>query len=195
MIQTRDADGNKIMRCLHGDCGGEWKNWNHTKALCHVTGKCGDIKGCKYVSKEWRNDKFLSELQDFQNKSGYFKKMNIWIAAEDPTLPSHRWHQRYSLLFTDYLGKLACLVCSKMTGIGEAERMWKQNKKTRSGQRCRLSTDKTKKQSTISAAHSMNKSQARNAAAKRRGKLMDDEDFKAMKMGKYRLLSCYCCFH
>jgi hypothetical protein len=30
----------------------------------------------------------------------------------------------------------------------------------------------------------MNKSKARNASAKRRGKLMDDEDFKAMKMGK-----------
>lgn len=71
-----------------------------------------------------------------------------------------------------------------MTGIGEAERMWKENKKTRGGQRCRLSTDKTKKQATISAAHSMNKSKARNASAKRRGKLMDDEDFKAMKMGK-----------
>jgi hypothetical protein len=129
-------------------------------------------------------DKFLSELQDFQNKSGYFKTMSIWIAAEDPNLPSHRWHQRYSLLFTDYLGKLGCIVCSKMTGIGEAERMWKENKKTRGGQRCRLSTDKTKKQATISAAHSMNKSKARNASAKRRGKLMDDEDFKAMKMGK-----------
>lgn len=129
-------------------------------------------------------DKFLSELQDFQNKSGYFKTMSIWIAAEDPNLPSHRWHQRYSLLFTDYLGKLGCIVCSKMTGIGEAERMWKENKKTRGGQRCRLSTDKTKKQATISAAHSMNKSKARNASAKRQGKLMDDEDFKAMKMGK-----------
>jgi hypothetical protein len=61
-------------------------------------------------------------------------------------------------------------------------------KKTRrldlGGQRCRLSTDKTKKQATISAAHSMNKSKARNASAKCRGKLMDDEDFKAMKMGK-----------
>jgi hypothetical protein len=30
----------------------------------------------------------------------------------------------------------------------------------------------------------MNKSKAWNAAVKRRGKLMDDEDFKAMKMGK-----------
>jgi hypothetical protein len=39
-----------------------------------------------------------------------------------------------------------------MTGIGEAERMWKENKKTRGGQRCCLSTDKTKKQATISAA-------------------------------------------
>ena len=36
MIQTVDGEGKKIMKCLHGDCGGEWRNWNHTKALGHV---------------------------------------------------------------------------------------------------------------------------------------------------------------
>ena len=54
MIQTVDAEGKKIMKCLHGDCGGEWRNWNHTKALGHVLGKCGDIKQCKYVSQRWK---------------------------------------------------------------------------------------------------------------------------------------------
>ena len=54
MIQTVDGEGKKIMKCLHGDCGGEWRNWNHTKALGHVLGKCGDIKQCKYVSQRWK---------------------------------------------------------------------------------------------------------------------------------------------
>ncbi len=128
-------------------------------------------------------DKFLGELQDFQNKNGYFKKMSIWIAAEDPSLQSYHWHQRYSLIFTEWLGKLACIVCSKMTGIGEAESMWKENKKTRGGQRSRLTLDKTKKQATICSAHSMNKSIVRNASSRHHGKLMNDEDFNVMNMG------------
>jgi hypothetical protein len=54
MIQTRDAEGNKIMKCSHGDCGGEWRNWNHTKALGHGLGKCGNTKQCKCVSQRWK---------------------------------------------------------------------------------------------------------------------------------------------
>ena len=129
-------------------------------------------------------NKFLGELDDFQKKSGYFKSQSIWYAAEDPNIPAHLWHQRYSLLFTDYLGKLACIVCSKVLGIGEAERHWKANKKTRGGQRARPSAAKTKKQATIAAAHSMEKAESRRAALARKGKLWDDEDFKAFKLGK-----------
>jgi hypothetical protein len=39
----------------------------------------------------------------------------------------------------------------------------------------------------ISASHSMNKSKAHQAAARRVGKLMNDEDFKIMNMGE-----CFC---
>lgn len=54
LIQTTDAQGNKIMRCLHGNCGRKWKKWNHTKALGHVIGGCTDIQQCKFVSQRWR---------------------------------------------------------------------------------------------------------------------------------------------
>jgi hypothetical protein len=141
-------------------------------------------------------DELFSELKDFQQKLGYFKKMSIWIAAEDPNLPSYLWHQKYSLIFTKWLGKLACIVLSKMLGIGEAERIWKVNKQVRGGQRSRLTPEKTKKQSTIAAAHSLNKSLAKSAAMKRRGKLMDDKDFQALELGEFVcLLYCYVLAH
>jgi hypothetical protein len=44
------------------------------------------------------------------------------------------------------LGKLACLVLSKILGIGTAERNWKQVKAVKSGQRVNTTIDKTRKQ-------------------------------------------------
>jgi hypothetical protein len=89
---------------------------------------------------------------------------NERLLQEDEHLNGSRGSQ-LNIIY-QWFGKLGCIVCSKMTGIGEAELMWKANKKTRGGPRCRLSTDKTKKQATISRAHSVNKSMARNSAAR-----------------------------
>jgi hypothetical protein len=146
---------------------------------------------------EWEQKKatmiyeFLSDLHDFQNKAGYFNKMHIWIAAisdgRSDGMHAYLWHSRYSYLFTKWLGKLGALVCAKGTGICEAERNWKENKKIRGGQRGKLSPQRTSQLATISASHSMNKSKARQAAARRVGKLMNDEDFKIMNMGE-----CFC---
>lgn len=129
-------------------------------------------------------DEFLSDLHDFQNKAGYFNKMHIWIAASSDGMHAYLWHSRYSYLFTKWLGKLGALVCAKGTGICEAERNWKENKKIRGGQRGKLSPQRTSQLATLSASHSMNKSKARQAAARRVGKLMNDEDFKIMNMGE-----------
>lgn len=51
-----------------------------------------------------------------------------------------------------------------MLSIDEAERIMKANKQVRGGQRSCLSSEMTKKQSTIAAAQSLNKSVARNAS-------------------------------
>ncbi len=74
-------------------------------------------------------DKFKDEYGDFTNKQGKFNKANIWIMASDENIQGYRWHQKYSLDCTDVLGKLACLVLSKILGIGSAKRNWKQVKK------------------------------------------------------------------
>ena len=61
----------------------------------------------------------------------------------------HNWHQNYSLLFMDVLGKLVCLVRSKILGIGTAERNWKQVKAVKVGQWTNTSTTKAKHQLMI----------------------------------------------
>jgi hypothetical protein len=142
-------------------------------------------KKCEVVN-QW-----LDEMEDFHNKQGYFKSKSIWFAAEE--LPGYIWHARYSKPFTKYLGALACIVMSKVTGCGDAERNWKENKAVRSGQRARLSADKAQKQATISAAHSLEKSLKRAANAKRSGKLMTDEDFESLRLGEFGV--CIDCFN
>ena len=127
-------------------------------------------------------NKFLEELTDFQNKSGYFKSMSIWYAAED-TEP-HIWHQRYSFLFTEVFGKLAAIVTSKVTGIPNAERWWKEQKRTNDGQRSNLNPEKVKQQAAIAVAHGLEKSAIRNAVKKRTGALLEDKDFECLKIGK-----------
>ena len=129
-------------------------------------------------------DEFLSDLHDFHNKAGYFNKMHIWIAAGSDDMMAYLWHSRYSYLFTKWLGKLGAIVCAKGTGICEAERNWKENKKVRGGQRSKLTPQRTSQLATISASHSMTKAKARQAAARRVGKLMNDEDFKIMNLGE-----------
>jgi len=71
-------------------------------------------------------DTFLTEYGDFINKRNSFARDHNWITAKEPDLKAYRWHQKYSLPVTQVLGKLACLVLSKILGIGTAERNWKQ---------------------------------------------------------------------
>jgi hypothetical protein len=90
-------------------------------------------------------DKFKDEYGDFTNKQGKFNKANIWIMASDENIQGYHWHQKYSLDCTDVLGKLACLVLSKILGIGSAERNWKQVKKIKRGDCVQTGIDKTAK--------------------------------------------------
>jgi hypothetical protein len=51
------------------------------------------------------------------------------------------------------LGRLACLVLSKILGIGTAERNWKQVKKVKKGDCAKTGVDKTTKQVLIFSQH------------------------------------------
>ena len=58
---------------------------------------------------------------------------------------AHTWHKTYLVGSTIILGKLGCIVCSKILGICTAERNWKQIKAVKTGQRAALSAEKCKK--------------------------------------------------
>ena len=130
-------------------------------------------------------DTFMDEYGDFTNKRGMFARDNIWIIAADEYAKAYRWHFKYSLTTTKVLGKLACLVLSKILGIGTAERNWKQVKAVKSGQRVNTGIDKTKKQVLIYAQYQQTRAQARMTKQSAAGKLWEDEDFASMKMDPF----------
>ncbi len=75
------------------------------------------------------------------------------------------------------VGHLACLVLSKILGIGTAERNWKQVKAVKSGQRVNTGIDKTKKQVLIFAQYQKTRAHARMTKLAAASKLWEDEDF------------------
>ena len=127
-------------------------------------------------------DTFMEEYGDFTNKRGLFARDNIWIMANNIDTLAYRWHFKYSLPVTKVLGKLACLVLSKILGIGTAERNWKQVKAVKSGQRVNTGMDKAKKQVLIYAHYQQMRAQASMRKLSAAGKLWEDADFDLMKM-------------
>jgi len=71
------------------------------------------------------------------------------------------------------LGKLTCLVLSKILGIGAAEQNWKQVKAVKSGQCVNTSIEKTKKQVLVYAQYQQMRSQARQNKISSAGMLWD----------------------
>ncbi len=59
-------------------------------------------------------DSFMEEYGDFISRHGVFAKDNIWINAADELTKAYQWHYKYSYHQTKVLGKLACLVLSKI---------------------------------------------------------------------------------
>jgi len=129
---------------------------------------------------------FMEEYGDFTNKRGMFVCDNIWIMASDENAKAYQWHYKYSLSTAKVLGKLACLVLSKILEIGTAERNWKQVTAVKSGQRVNTGIDKTKKHVLIYAQYQgQTRAQAWMTKLAAAGKLWEDEDFASMKMDTF----------
>jgi len=129
---------------------------------------------------------FWDEYNWFVNKKKMFKFDHIWEdAARGDRVPAYRWHQRWSLHTTKVLGKLACLVQSKILGIGTAERNWKQVKLMKSGQRSSIGSEKCKKQVTLYGQYQQVKACLKEEKLSSAGKLWEDADFKSLKMDEY----------
>lgn len=127
-------------------------------------------------------DIFLEEFEDFKNKKGRLNSDIIWVMAALDDTKAYAWHKKYTLFCTKVLGKLACLVTSKIFGIGTAKRNWKQVKQVKSGQRVKIGMDKTKKQVLIHAIHGEHQAEARRSKLSAAGNLWSDKDFESMKM-------------
>jgi hypothetical protein len=74
--------------------------------------------------------KFFDEHQTFVNQTGFLNSDTMWYAAgKSDFVVACCWHHTWTLLRTNVLGKLACLVLSKNFGIGTAKHNWKQVKR------------------------------------------------------------------
>jgi hypothetical protein len=74
--------------------------------------------------------KFFDEHQKFVNQTGILNSDTMQYAAgkSDFVVACH-WHHSWTLPRNKVHGKLACLVLSKILGIGTAKRNWKHVKK------------------------------------------------------------------
>lgn len=96
---------------------------------------------------------FWDEYSDFLHKTGeYGDRDYIWNSVDLINGDSHLWHLKNSL-HTKYFGKIACIVCSKLLGIGNAERNWGTLKAGKDGQRSHVSASAIMKQTTICGAY------------------------------------------
>jgi len=96
-------------------------------------------------------DLFWSEYEGFLGKSGVYggHQPYMWNSTDALNGNSFLWHKKYSVPYTRYLGRFACCVCSKILGIGSAERNWGEVKHLKTNKRSHLSAERTKKQATI----------------------------------------------
>ena len=62
---------------------------------------------------------------------------------------SHKWHYKYSKPYTIVLGFVACRVCSKVLGIGMAERAWGSLKIIKDGRRSHMNGTSTEMRSIV----------------------------------------------
>mmetsp|Transcript_118603 Transcript_118603/g.232913 ORF Transcript_118603/g.232913 Transcript_118603/m.232913 type:complete len:602 (-) Transcript_118603:31-1836(-) len=149
---------------------------------------------------------FWAEFEQFQNKLGPYEKAYIWNPTNSDLQfgKSHMWHKKNSFFQTKILGKFACRVCSKIVGIGSAERNWGDVKHLKSMKRSHLSPEAVEKQATIYGASCMaDAALAREKAQENTSdpyKFWDDEDFDSQfdmfavqkqPSAKKRYIKCY----
>jgi hypothetical protein len=92
---------------------------------------------------------FWDERDHFATRSGDFADGYKWTSSDILNNRSHFWHKKHSVHCTAIFGKFACVVTSKIIGIGSAERQWRDVKQLKQGQRTHLSAPAVRMQSTL----------------------------------------------
>jgi hypothetical protein len=94
---------------------------------------------------------FWSEVREFQTKTGVYEHRE-YIFKNHTDLLNNKvflWHKQETERYSKIFGKFACRVCSKILGIGSAERAWGDVKHLKVNKRAHLSGERVKKQATI----------------------------------------------
>ncbi len=117
------------------------------------------------------------------NQTGILNSDTMWYAAgKSDFVVACRWHYTWTLSRNQGLGKLACLVLSKISGIGTAKRSWKQVKKIKYGDPANLRNKVTAKIINVYGQYQQvklcNKDDQRSSV----GRLWTEEDLYCMKM-------------
>jgi hypothetical protein len=90
--------------------------------------------------------KFFDKHQKFVNQTSVLKSDTMWyVAGKSDFGDVCCWHYTWTLLRTKVLGKLACLILSKILGIRTAKCNWKQAKKIKDGDCAHLGPEATSK--------------------------------------------------
>jgi hypothetical protein len=112
----------------------------------------------------------------------------IWDLPDIHQNRSHLWHKKYSLPFTKILGRFACIVTSKILGIGSAERAWGDVKHLKTNKRSHLSPEAVKMQSTLYGAACVEKAESKRSESlevKREILEWDEEDLAKLGLDRY----------
>jgi hypothetical protein len=127
--------------------------------------------------------KFFDEHQKFVNQTGILHNDTMWYAAgKSDFVVACCWHHTWMLPGTKVLGKLACLVLSKILGIGTAERNWKQVKKIKFRDCANLGNKVTAEITNIYGQYQQVKWRNRDDQRSSVGRLRTEEDLHCMKM-------------
>ena len=117
---------------------------------------------------------FWGEWNQFQTQQGpSYSRAFIWESEEVKQGNDHLWHKLYSIPFTEVFGRVACRVCSKPLGCGNAERSWGVVKHLKSGKRSHLSASKSQKQATVYGASSYDRARAKESLEERNGLMVE----------------------
>jgi len=116
---------------------------------CPNPGKTTEGKLVADLDPDTIVDIFWDEFLAFQKKNKPFDNEGRWNSTNAIKGDSFLWHEKYSLPYTAVLGFVACRVCSKVCGIGAAERAWGDVKHLKTGKRKSMSGERTEKRSVI----------------------------------------------
>ena len=161
---------------------------SHKTAMVRILKKL-IIPQCDTEAEQLRADAhiistFWTEWNEFRTKRGPFQRCWIWAAPEIETRPD-LWHQNYSLAETQVLGRIGCIICSKLLGSGPCERSHGDYKHQKGGKRSHLSGAKAEKQAAIFGKYCGEKARVKRKEDDALKVEWDEDDFEDLGFSKF----------